>query len=30
LARLSSTDEEMHERARDEVEERPHRPILPG
>jgi hypothetical protein len=30
LARLSSTAEEMHESARDEVEERPHRPIVPG
>src|SRR5450756_2112518 len=29
-ASLSSASEEMHESARDEVEERPHRPIVPG
>jgi len=30
LARLSSTDEQTHEGPDDKVEERPHRPILPG
>lgn len=30
MARLSSADEETDEGADDEVEERPHRPIVPG
>ena len=30
LARLSSTDEQTHEGPDDKVEERRHRPILPG